>query len=423
MKYVLSITVFILSCTNLTAAEMSDKVPLELEQPAYQVPWQRYTNWAQDDWSEFSNLTRIVSPPVSFMQKLDKTTTYSPDIVINDDEADVISGDAKRGKQLVADRRRGGSCYACHIMPDADLPGNVGINISSIGVWGRSDEYLFNYIYDPRIFNHSSVMPPWGTHGIFTKDEIKDIVAYLKLLNKPVEFTDNQENPDTRPIPVENRDNLDEFTNPAMLSVEMGANLFDQVGTNGKSCRSCHQKAEVEFATWAVNMPKVELRLNKVLGIEEFITRHARATTAAEYPLQSDANLSLAIYLRYLANGHPITIDKSDRNTQLAIQRGEDLMKRKIGQLNFACVDCHEVGANKWIRGQYLTGVTGMMAHFPTYRTSRGEIWDIRKRFQWCGVAVRANDLPPDAAEYGDLEMYLMSKNNGRILNVPGIRH
>jgi len=67
--------------------------------------------------------------------------------------------------------------------------------------------------------------------------------------------------------------------------------------------------------------------------------------------------------------------------------------------------------------------MVGMLDHFPTYRTSRGEIWDIRKRFQWCNVSVRANELPPDAPEYGDIELYLMIKSNGRILSVPGIRH
>jgi sulfur-oxidizing protein SoxA len=38
-------------------------------------------------------------------------------------------------------------------------------------------------------------------------------------------------------------------------------------------------------------------------------------------------------------------------------------------------------------------------------------------------VAIWANELPPDAKEYGDLELYLASLNNGLKLNVPGIRH
>jgi sulfur-oxidizing protein SoxA len=90
-----------------------------------------------------------------------------------------------------------------------------------------------------------------------------------------------------------------------------------------------------------------------------------------------------------------------------------------------ACVDCHtkERHANKWVRGQYLVEFKGTVAHFPTWRTSRGDIWDIRKRFQWCNVSVRANELPPDAPEYGDIELALAVLNQGEKLNVPGIRH
>ena len=51
-----------------------------------------------------------------------------------------ITGDAAKGAKLVADRNRGGSCLACHVMGPAggaDLPGNVGPDLSEIGSAGR----------------------------------------------------------------------------------------------------------------------------------------------------------------------------------------------------------------------------------------------------------------------------------------------
>ncbi len=393
------------------AAELSSSVPLEVEQPAYQTPWQRYGNWPQGDWSGYNTLnnpqTSPAPPPVGKLQAVQEP----------------ITGDADKGKKLVADRKRGGSCFACHAMPDASLAGNVGPEFFNIGSWGRSDTHLYNYIYDPRAFNPDAVMPPWGAHGVFSQQEIFDIVAYLKTLTGEGSYPDSMENPFTRPVPVENRDNLDVFENPGMMGEELGQTLYQKAGENGKSCADCHDKPVQQFKTWATTMPKFDLRLNKMLGIEEFVTRHARATMDTDYLMQSEQNTGLAIYLRYLANGEPIAVDTSDPNTQAALARGEALGKVKIGQLNFACVDCHEFGAERWIRGQYLSGVEGMIPHFPTYRTSRAEIWDIRKRLQWCGVAIRANELPPDAAEYGDIELYLTAKNNGKSFDVPGIRH
>ncbi len=390
------------------AAEMSLEVPLELEKPSYAAPWKRYSHsrWKRTDWKDFSNMRYERSLPIAKPHKFETP----------------IRGNPENGKKLVNNRKRGGSCLACHIFPDASLPGNVGPDFSLIGLWGRSDERLFNYIYDPRKFNPYTVMPPWGKHKLFTKNEIKDIVSYLKTLTKASDFKTPEDNPANRPIPIETRDNLDPFENPGMFTMELGEELFTTSGPTGKSCQDCHSD-ENAFSTWAVTMPKFETRLNKIIGIEEFVTRHARATTGAEYLAQSEQNLGLATYLRYLANGQIIAVDDSDEKTQAAIKRGKDLTKRKIGQLNFACMDCHAMNTNKWIRGQYLVKPLGMYDHFPTYRTSRGEIWDIRKRFQWCNVSVRANELPPDAPEYGDIEIYLATFNNGRILSVPGIRH
>ena len=141
--------------------------------------------------------------------------------------------------------------------------------------------------------------------------------------------------------------------------------------------------------------------------------------------MQGKDNTGLSVYLRYLANDTPIKVGTSSAGEKMAIENGSKLMQKKIGQLNFSCMDCHspDRGANKWIRGQWLGESRGQTDHFPTWRTSRAEIWDIRKRFQWCNVAIRANELPPDAPEYGDIELYLNSMNQGLPLSVPGIRH
>ena len=392
--------------TPAIAAEMSPQVPLELEKPSYMAPWKRYSHWKPTDWKDYSNLMHKVSLPVSTHKKAETS----------------MKGDPENGKKLAIDRKRGSGCVACHILPGIELPGNIGPDLSMIGKSGRTDDYLFNYIYDARQFNPATSMPPWGQHNLFAMTEIKDMVAYLQTLTQPTEFETLMDDPAKRPPPVEIRENLDPFENPGMFSVDLGKKLFETKGTTGKSCQSCHTEPQ-EFTTWAVTMPKFETRLNKIIGIEEFVTRHALVTTGAEYMAQSPENLGLAIYLRYLANGQAIAIDQSDANTIAAIKRGKMLTERKIGQLNLACGDCHVVNFNKWIRGQYLVSMVGMYDHFPTYRTSRSEVWDIRKRFQWCGVAIRANELPPDAPEYGDLEIYLATLNNGRILSVPGIRH
>jgi sulfur-oxidizing protein SoxA len=308
----------------------------------------------------------------------------------------------------------------------ADLPGNVGPDLSEIGNAGRDDEWLFNYVNDARVYNPDTVMPPWGTHGIFTDAEIGDIVAFLKTLTKPASFKSALDDPSRRPAPIEQRDNLDAMINPAMWAVEERAPaLWETSGPAGASCASCHANPGVAFKSWAATMPKWEPRLSKVLGVEEFVTRHAKATTGHDWLMQSEQNTALSIFLRYLANGTPIAVDIESAPARTAYERGKQLSARKIGALNFSCADCHsaEKGAQKWIRGQWLGELRGQLDHFPTWRTSQQSIWDIRKRFQWCQVAIWADDLPPDANEYGDLELYLAAQNAGQKLSVPGVRH
>lgn len=385
--------------------------PLELSQPAHAASWSRYADWTKTDWKEFNTLASLASPPYVPPPKLDGP----------------ITGDPKKGEKLAYDRGRGGSCLACHVLGPTtqSMPGAVGPDLSTYSQWGRDDQWIFNYIYDPRSVNPESVMPPWGTHKVFTVEEIKDMVAFLKTLNgEPKIFSNPLENPATRPLPVEDRDNLDPFVNSAMEGVERAKALWDKPGPTGKSCASCHKDPKA-FKTWATAMPKYEPRLKKVMGVQEFVTRHARATTGENWLMQTPENMDMGIYLHYLANGSAFNVDTKSKEAKAAITRGTELFKRKIGQLNFACLDCHspERGANKWIRGQYLGELKGQVDHFPLWRTSRGEIWDIRKRLQWCNVAVRSNELPPDAPEYGDIELALTAMSNGVKLSAPGIRH
>ncbi len=387
------------------------EAPLELKGDASARPWKRYAGWPARDESKWSTLAHESSPAApKGPRKL----------------SGPISGDAVKGAKLVADRNRGGSCLACHVMGqagNADQPGNVGPDLSEIAKAGRDDEWLFNYIYDARVYNAETVMPPWGSHGVFNDQEINDMVAFLKTLDKPAVFKVAVDNPEKRAAPVEKRDNLDPMENPGMWAIDKAKELWKTRGSTGFACSTCHSNPETQFKTWAASMPKWEPRLNKVLGVEEFVTRHAKTTTGANYLMETEENRELSIYLHNLANGAPINVDTTSPEAKAAIARGAELANRKIGELNFACTDCHGKAANHWIRGQWLGAPKGQYDHFPTWRTSLQTVWDIRQRFQWCQVNIRADELPPDAKEYGDLELYLAAQNEGLKLSVPGIRH
>jgi len=387
--------------------------PMALEGAASARPWKRYAGWPAGDNAKFSNAAAVRSPP----------KPVQPRRVANP-----VAGDAVKGAELTVAGRGAANCLACHVVGDrgTNLPGNVGPDLSDVAKRGHSDEYLFNYLYDARVYNPDTVMPPWGTHGVLPEEDIRHIVAYLKTLKAPATFKNPLDDPARRPVPKEDRDNLDPMVNPGMWVIDKAKELWNAKGPNGAACASCHHtpEPEVRFQSWAASMPRWDKRLEKVLGVEEFVHRHAQATTGRSWLMGGDDNTTMATYLRNLANGAAIAVDLSSGPAKAAFERGKEIMERKIGRLNFSCTDCHSAAksANRWVRGQWLTEAKGYTVHFPTWRTSRGQMWDIRKRFQWCNVAIGANELPPDANEYGDLELYLTSLSNGLKLSVPGIR-
>lgn len=387
--------------------------PIATEGAAAPRPWKRYAGWPSDDNARFSDASAFRSPAApKAPRKL----------------AGPLGGDPAKGAELTLAGRGAANCLACHVVGDrgTNLPGNVGPDLSEVAKRGHSDEYLYNYVYDARVYNASTVMPPWGTHGVLKDEEIRHIVAYLKTLASPARFKSPLDDPDKRPVPKEDRDNLDPMVNPGMWVIDKAKELWSAKGPTGASCAACHHTPdpEVRFKTWAAAMPRWDKKLGKVLGIEEFVFRHAKVTTGHSWLMGGDDNINMATYLRNLANGATIGVDVAEGPAKEAWARGKAIMERKMGRLNFACADCHSAqkSSNRWVRGQWLTDAKGFTVHFPTWRTSRNQLWDIRRRFQWCNVAIGANELPPDAPEYGDLELYLTSLSNGLKFSVPGIR-
>ena len=92
-----------------------------------------------------------------------------------------LNGDAARGREL-AMRPDKGYCIACHRLPGEEWPGSVGLTLERYSQHKHADELVFQQIFDARAFNPNTVMPPYGTFGILSVEEIRDLVAYLQSL-------------------------------------------------------------------------------------------------------------------------------------------------------------------------------------------------------------------------------------------------
>ncbi len=340
-----------------------------------------------------------------------------------------LRGDARKGRALFMSRSKG-PCTGCHLIPGDDVwpAGGVGPDLSTIGDRGLPDAYLYQQIHDPRAVFPATTMPPWGAAGVLTPQDIADVVAFLQSLKGPLPTeTDPDRNPVTRKKPVGFGDNLDPTNNPGVLLAEGAEERWQARGPAGRACGDCHDGGPAAAVRGvATRYPRFVARYGRVMAIEDFLTVHAPETTGRAMPAESEDNLTMTVLVKMASNGLPVAIDVTSPEARAALARGRASFDKRVGQRNHACADCHTVGrgADKFLGGRLLADVsTGLTRHFPTWRTSQNQLWDMRRRFQWCMTPLGMNMLPADSVEYAELELYLTSFDVGKPLSVPGIRH
>jgi sulfur-oxidizing protein SoxA len=375
----------------------------------------RYPGWTTRDFSGFRTYAYDDTRPEPPVQKASMPAG--------------VTGDPRRGRALFMDRVKG-PCTGCHLVPGDDVwpAGSVGPDLSTLADRKLPDAYLYQHLWDPRVTFPQTVMPPWGAQGVFTPEEIVHLVAYLQTLHGPAApEKDRERNPFTRSKPVGFGDNLDPTNNPAVVRAESAEAAWARKGPAGKSCADCHAGgAEKSMRSVAVRYPRHVPQYNRVMAIEDYLTVHAPETTGTPLPIESAGNLDLTMLVKMASDGLPVAVDTTSAPARAALARGQATFYRRVGERNHACADCHtpDKGANKFLGGRLLGDASsGLTRHFPTWRTSQNDAWDMRKRFQWCMTPLGTNMLPADAIEYAELELYLAQFDNGKPLNVPGIRH
>lgn len=87
----------------------------------------------------------------------------------------------EQGKEIAFNKKLG-NCLACHAIDHGTSPGDVGPPLMHIKQHFPDKQKLFQQIWDPRVKNPHTIMPPFGAYGILTKGQIEKIVDYLYTL-------------------------------------------------------------------------------------------------------------------------------------------------------------------------------------------------------------------------------------------------
>lgn len=89
--------------------------------------------------------------------------------------------DAAMSGKEIAETRKLGNCLACHMIPGGNLPGNIAPPL--VAMKARfTYEKLRAQIWDSRINNDHSIMPPFGANKILTPSQIDRLTKYIHSL-------------------------------------------------------------------------------------------------------------------------------------------------------------------------------------------------------------------------------------------------
>lgn len=212
----------------------------------------------------------------------------------------------------------------------------------------------------------------------------------------------------------------DDFANPALLWVDRGEALFNEMTASGKACADCHSATSRPLTHSAATFPKYNVESGTLLNLEGQVNS-CRIKHQDEPPLayESQELLALTTYTASLAKGQTLKVEV-DAHTRQNYQNGKTYFFTRRGQMNFSCAQCHDDNWGKKLRGDTIS--QGHGNGFPAYRLEWESLGSLHRRFSDCDSGVRAEPLALGAQTYIDLELYLAVRGSGLKVETPAIR-
>jgi len=213
----------------------------------------------------------------------------------------------------------------------------------------------------------------------------------------------------------------DDTLNPGSLWVAAGEDLWNRkAGNAGRSCASCHGDASTSMRGVAARYPAFDAAQGRPIDLAQRIDSCRRDHQEAP-PLAAESadRLGLESYVARQSRGLPIAPDEDPRLAPFR-ERGRHLFMQRLGQLNLSCAQCHVD-----VAGRRLSSSPIPQAHptgYPIYRLEWQGMGSLQRRLRNCMTGVRAEPFAYGALELVELELFLVERARGMVLETPAVR-
>ncbi len=213
----------------------------------------------------------------------------------------------------------------------------------------------------------------------------------------------------------------DDFDNPGILYVDQAREVWNAaLGSEGKSCASCHDDPESMRGVRPV-YPKWDEAKGELQSLEMQINECLTDQMGAEaWGWDSDDMKNMTALLASVSRGMPIDV-AIDGPVQDIWERGREMYYTRYGQLELSCASCHEQNYGNLIRADHLS--QGHTNGFPVYRFSTTALVSQHNRFRGCIRDTRAETFAIGSDDLLALELYVASRGNGLSVEGPAVRH
>lgn len=219
--------------------------------------------------------------------------------------------------------------------------------------------------------------------------------------------------------------------NPAELDLAYGEEIFPKaVGGKAGLAKSFGVK-EADLSKFIASFPRYYEKAKAVVGLDQALQLAMDENKQKPYKLTSKEMVSLNLYVKSLANGEVLTMDKdANEHMKASYSLGEKMWWTKRGGRGLSCADCHERApkgvAGMILRTQGLPVISDKSANsagtWPAYRMEMSGLVTLQGRFKQCMNNSLQAKIPEGSKEMVGLEVYVTHMNKGMDIALPGLK-